>query len=408
MQETVLDDFADLSGWTAITSGQSKLTISQNQGPHGNAMRLDFDFRGGGGFVGVRKLLPLQLPESYKFGFNIRGNAPSNIFGIQACRFLGSECLALPGGGLRFPADWQPLHIRNSQIEFAWGPLGGGPASSIDRHRAGHCRRPGRQRHGLDRRSCFQDLTYRALPVGRRLQARCRAMSRRTRWTGSTSIGWRSAAADEPQWLLIDFQQEREYGGLVIDWEEGLQPLQFDVQLSLDGADWKPPMPQARQAPTAAMCTSPGAFSRYIKLGLYQSVEKEGFGITQYRVKPYEASRSLNHFFPVHRPGRAAWGSTPNILWAARPTGRSSAPANGDGQALFNEEGMVEVDAGTFSIEPFLYVENRLITWADVMLNQDLVNRICRPCPLRVAHGRPCHEDHRLFASARPAGPFCI
>ncbi len=48
---------------------------------------------------------------------------------------------------------------------------------------------------------------------------------------------------------------------------------------------------------------------------------------------------------------------------------------DGDGQALFNEEGMVEVDRGAFSIEPFLYVKNRLITWADVMLNQDLVNR---------------------------------
>ncbi|HYQ91786.1 MAG TPA: hypothetical protein VES89_06850, partial [Candidatus Competibacteraceae bacterium] len=41
-------------------------------------------------------------------------------------------------------------------------------------------------------------------------------------------------------------------------------------------------------------------------------------------------------------------------------------------QALFNEEGMVEVDKGTFSIEPFLYVDGRLVTWADVTLKQEL------------------------------------
>ena len=34
-------------------------------------------------------------------------------------------------------------------------------------------------------------------------------------------------------------------------------------------------------------------------------------------------------------------------------------------QALINEEGMVEVDKGSFSIEPFLHLDGRLFTWAD-------------------------------------------
>jgi hypothetical protein len=47
LQEKVLDTFEDLSGWTAITSGQAELRISQDQGITGKAMRLDFDFRAG-------------------------------------------------------------------------------------------------------------------------------------------------------------------------------------------------------------------------------------------------------------------------------------------------------------------------------------------------------------------------
>jgi hypothetical protein len=49
MHGNILDDFEDLSGWNAITSGQAQLHISQARGQRAQAMRLDFDFRGGGG-----------------------------------------------------------------------------------------------------------------------------------------------------------------------------------------------------------------------------------------------------------------------------------------------------------------------------------------------------------------------
>jgi len=59
MPKRILDDFEDLSTWTAIASGQAQLRIIRDQGLQGSAMRLDFDFRGGGGFVVARKAFPL-------------------------------------------------------------------------------------------------------------------------------------------------------------------------------------------------------------------------------------------------------------------------------------------------------------------------------------------------------------
>src|SRR5439155_3718066 len=41
-------------------------------------------------------------------------------------------------------------------------------------------------------------------------------------------------------------------------------------------------------------------------------------------------------------------------------------------QALLNEDGMLEVDRGTFSIEPFLYVGEKFVTWADGAPTQEL------------------------------------
>jgi hypothetical protein len=41
-------------------------------------------------------------------------------------------------------------------------------------------------------------------------------------------------------------------------------------------------------------------------------------------------------------------------------------------EALVNETGAIEVDKASFSLEPFLYVDNRLITWNQVARSQSL------------------------------------
>jgi len=128
MPNEVLDSFEDVSGWNAIASGQARLDISQDQGPRGNALRLDFDFQGGGGFVVARKLFALDLPESYSFHFHLRGVAPSNIFEFKLVDALNQNVWRYRQDAFDFPADWRLVEIKSNQIEFAWGPLGGGPA----------------------------------------------------------------------------------------------------------------------------------------------------------------------------------------------------------------------------------------------------------------------------------------
>ncbi len=38
-----------------------------------------------------------------------------------------------------------------------------------------------------------------------------------------------------------------------------------------------------------------------------------------------------------------------------------------------NDDGMVEVSEGSFSIEPMLWVHDRLVTWSDVVSRQELL-----------------------------------
>jgi len=49
-----------------------------------------------------------------------------------------------------------------------------------------------------------------------------------------------------------------------------------------------------------------------------------------------------------------------------------SSTQGGVGQGLLNEDGMLEVDRGAFSIEPFLYIGEELVTWADASPTPEL------------------------------------
>ncbi len=369
MQHKALDSFEDVSGWSAIVSGQARLDISQDRGSHGNALRLDFDFHGGGGFVVARKRFALALPESYSFRFQIRGVAPSNIFEFKLVDALNQNVWRYRQDVFDFPADWRLVEIKSNQIEFAWGPLGGGPAREIAAIELVVAAGPGGRGTVWIEELRFEDTIYRLTPWVQASSARPGYEPQHI-VDPSAATPWRSDTA-AAQWLLIDFQQEREYGGLVIHWEKNLRARAFAVQISNDGARWQTVYSTRQAGSERNYIYLPRTVSRYLRLDLHQSIEGRGFGIVGLEIKPYDFSRSINVFFQAIAKEQPP-GFYPKYLlgrqtyWTPVGTGEDVT------QALFNEEGMVEVDKGTFSIEPFLYVDGRLITWADVTLRQEL------------------------------------
>lgn len=370
MRGEILDNFEDLSAWVAITSGQAQLVISPSAGPGGKAMRLDFDFQGGGGFVVARKLFPLAMPESYSFGFFIRGNAPGNIFEFKLVDTSGQNVWRYRVEAFVPPEEWQAIRIRNSQIEFAWGPLGGGPACGIAAIELVIAAGPGGKGSVELADLSFQDDTYRAKPVVSASSA-LPGYEPQNAVVADAATGWRSAGTGEPQWLEIDFRQEREYGGLAIDWEQGLGARDFEVRVSADGVEWKTGYATTQGGGERSYVYLPQTCSRYIRLNLNRSLAGRGFGIRNIEVKPFDFSRSINTFFAGIAQEWPA-GFYPKYLLGRQTYWTPVGAGAGDTQALFNEEGMVEVDKGSFSIEPFLYVNGRLLTWADATLTQSL------------------------------------
>jgi hypothetical protein len=362
IRENVLDTFEELSGWKAITSGQATLRISQDQGLSDIAMRLDFDFRGGGGFVVATKPFSLEIPESYSFLFQIRGLAPRNAFEFKLVDDSHQNVWRYRVEAFDFPETWQPVTIRSHQIGFAWGPLGGGPPRDVTAIELVIAAGPGGKGTVWIEALKMCDETYRLTPKVQASSTLPGHGPENALSAGNSS--WRSEASHEPQWLLIDFRQVREYGGLVVQWEKGCAAQAFDVQVSLDGGTWNTVYATRQGGNQRNYLYLPQSTSRYIRINLLQSEQGKGFAIQRIEVKPYDFSRTLNHFFESIAREESS-GLYPKYFLGRQTYWTIVGTGDGETQALMNEEGMVEVDKGSFSIEPFLHVAGRLVTWAD-------------------------------------------
>ena len=131
MRSEILDDFHDLSAWMPVASGLAELRISREGAPFGDAMRLDFDFKGGGGFVVARRTFSLPMSDRYAIGFQIHGDAPTNRLELKLADASGRNVWWRHWDAFDFPREWQRMRVLSREIEYAWGPAGGGAITEL-------------------------------------------------------------------------------------------------------------------------------------------------------------------------------------------------------------------------------------------------------------------------------------
>ncbi len=372
MPDVILDDFRDVSSWLPVASGLARLTIAADAGPRGPAMRLDFDFGDGGGFVVARKDVAIAVPETWALRFALRGEGPRNRLEIKLADPSGRNVWWYREEAFALPADWSPITIPSRAIEFAWGPAGGGALVDIGAIEIALAAGPGGRGSVAISDLSIEDRTVRARPLVRASSA-LPGHAADGLFDDPPPASWRSDRGDHPQWIEVDFQGEREFGGLVVDWEPDGRARAFTVATSGDGVTWQTVHTTVHADADRTWISLPDTCTRHLRLALQASVAGRGFGVAALAVRPFEFSRSLQTFFKSIA-AEVPRGDYPRYLAGEQSYWTPIGIPDGDTCALMNEEGMVEVDRGTFSIEPFLFVGGRLLTWADVDVAQDLVD----------------------------------
>jgi hypothetical protein len=367
-----LDDFEDLSLWKAAPSDGIEATLSAAPGLHGQALRLDFDFHNRGGYAVIRRDLPLDLPENYEITFQVRGEGPPNNLEFKLIDPANENVWWLNRRDFAPPREWTESRIKKRHIQFAWGPKGGGEIRRVAALEIAVTAGKGGRRGFL----LLDDLKITPLPpehpYTRKPHLTASAPDARNAMDGDRRTAWRAPAG--AAWIAIDFLERREYGGLIVDWEPGRFAPRYEVQVSNDGTDWR-----TLRTVTGSLggrdgkdyLSLPETDSRHLRLRLLESAGPEGYGLAEVAVQPLEFGASPNALFqrmasdfPRGRYPRAFTGEQP--YWTVVGVDADSS------EALFDEDGRIETGKSSFSIEPFLYVGGRLLTWADAQAAQSL------------------------------------
>ncbi len=375
---TVVDAFESTAGWSATpASGVSmKLSTDTDAGAVGRSLRIDFDFHGGGGYAVAHKAFNLALPVNYRFSFRVRGEcAPQNLE-FKLVDSTGANVWWVNTRDYAFTPAWQTVALKKRHISFAWGPAGGGEIARVAAIEfavtAGH------GGHGT---VWLDDLRLEPLPIPPANPSRpiARASSTTAGHLAAaaadtdTATFWASAAGDSAPWIELDLGAEREFGGLVVDWMPGRHAADYAVEAADGAGPWRLIRSVAGGNGGRDPLYLPESEARRIRLCVLRAVDARGVAIRRLEVKPLAWSATPGAFFEAIAK-EARRGMYPRALRGEQTYWTVVGAEGAREEALLNEEGMLETGKASYSIEPFLYVDGKLVTWADVRTEQSLAD----------------------------------
>jgi F5/8 type C domain-containing protein len=366
----VAGDLLDASAWQALPAEGVELHIAAERDPQGQpALRLDYDFHGRGGWAAARRRFEVDLPEDYELRFLLRGVGPPNHLEVKLIDPSGENVWWHVKRDLAWPAAWTPVRIKKRQIEFAWGPRGGGELRRMGfleiTVTAGDIGRGGRGTVWIGGLALVPRAPALADVGPPRAEASSSAAGHPAALAvdGDRATAWR--AAGPPAELTIDLGAPREFGGLTFFWDEGRAPHRFRVDLSEDGETWTPARTVERGGAPRSDLLLTESEARFVRLRLEEPDGSAGFGLAELTVRPLAFGASPNAFFEelareapsgAYPPGFSGLQS----YWTV--VGSDGDPE----EALFSEYGILETGERGFSLEPFVFLDGRLWSWANL------------------------------------------
>lgn len=349
--------------WQPTVSGNAELKLSVSAG-RAPALQMAFDFKQGGGFVVARRVLVSPMPTEYAVHFRLRGRGPVNNLEVKLIDASGQNVWRFVYKDLHLPARWKRMDVQSRDIDFAWGPSSGSGITQLGALEFAIVA-------GEGGKGTVWISDVRIEDCGATESPRADASSAVPGFEASQALagrGWKPLPGDRRPWIVIDSIQPRTLGGLVIDWLDDAPASGFRVRASNSGHRWTTLHAAVGAGGKRSYVYLPGLKTRFLRLELEES--SAGAAL---RLQSFEFSRSI-HAFWHHIADAEARGWHPRWLHREQSVWTPIGTANGTHCALINDDGMVEVAQGSFSIEPMLWIKDRLVTWTDVTSCQELLD----------------------------------
>lgn len=298
--------------WKAVPASGVQMKLMQTDHLH-----VDFDFQGHGGYAISRRDGKIELPENFELSFRIKGDAPRETLEVKFVQ--GDNVWWTTRREFEFPKNWRRMSIKKRQFEFAWGPIGPSPLpTTID----------------------AIEIVITAGTGGKG-----------TVWIDDVELAPLETAPGPPPSNAFpanaDLGARYEIGGVVMEGSAR------EVATSIDGKQW-----DVQFISDAQWIPMPDTDARFIRADGAKSI----------RVLP--PMKSDNDFF-MAMAKEFRRGVFPRYLYGEQSYWTILGGTNGEEEeALFSEDGAIEAGHARFSIEPFLLIDGKVVTWNDVAVEQ--------------------------------------
>ncbi len=397
----ILEKFDSSDNWKVIASDGVILNTETEKGFSEDCIKLSYDFTTGAGYCGIQKKIPLKLPENFEFSFYIKGNTPINNLEFKLLDSSGENVWWYNQRNYEMPNDWTKITVKKRHIEFAWGPTENKNLQNIDKIEFTVASSSGGK--GI---FYIDELKFKELDVNNEVTSTPDIYSRNNSdnlkfiFDNKKGTLWKSNGHTKTASIILDFKKTKEYGGLIIDWDTLYFAKKYNVLISDDSLNWANIYSVSKGKGGRSYIFLKDASSQYIKLDMIESNKSSMFGIREIEIKKIDFSKNTNYFFSKIAEDLPC-GFFPKYNYNRQSYWTITGVNSDTKESLINEEGMVEIDKSRFSIEPFLYINNKFITWNDIEITQGLEKEYL-PIPSVKWNLENIEFETKIFADGNP------
>ncbi|MCY7354230.1 MAG: discoidin domain-containing protein [Lysobacter sp.] len=397
----VIDKFDDISSWKVITSDQVTGKVRQAEGAEGKALCLDYDFNGVSGYVGVQRDEKIIYPADYAFEFKLRGKPPGNDLQFKLMDKSGDNVWWVNKPKYPFPDGWTPVRYKKRHIGKAWGP-DPDPALKVTSKVEFIVYNSGVGGRG---EVCFDELHFHELPAypdpPPTPVATATSGDARLAVDGDPRTVWHADAG--VQTLTLDLGRVREFGGLTLRWNDNEHASDYQVEVEQPRVSDDEIGINLRDVEAGNggddLLALPESEGRFVRIHLKDGPGKR-YGLKEVVIEPLAFAAIPNDFIKALAKN-ARRGLYPRGFSGEQPYWTILGIDGGKEQGLIGEDGAIELGKGGVSVEPFVRVDDKLHTWADVDITQSLQDDYL-PIPSVQWRAQDIALDITAFAQGTP------